>query len=84
MSGAACGIHIVGIDRNTATIAKAHQALYSEVKLKNITPEVKARYFTREASKQALRPDLKACITLKTANIFDPEFKNIGSFAYIF
>ncbi len=81
---AASGFHIVGIDINTEAIAKAHQALYSEVKLKNITPEVKARYFTREASKQALRPDLKACITLKTANIFDPEFKNIGRFDYIF
>lgn len=80
----ASDFHIVGIDINADAISKAAQALYSEGKLKNVTPEVKARYFSLEGSKQALRPKVKACVTLQTANIFDPDFKALGSFDYVF
>lgn len=81
---AASGFHIVGIDINADAISKARQALYSEVKLKNVSPEVKANYFSLEASKQALSPKVKACVTLQTANIFDPDFKDLGRFDYVF
>jgi chemotaxis protein methyltransferase CheR len=81
---AASEFHIVGIDINTEAIAKAAHALYGEGKLKNVSSELKARYFTPEALKQALSLEVMACVTLQRANVFDSDFKNLGRFDYIF
>lgn len=81
---AASKFHITGIDINSDATSKAKKALYKERNVRNLSPSIIERYFTKDGSLYALREPVKSQVTFKVINLFDPSFKNIGKFDFIF
>jgi chemotaxis protein methyltransferase CheR len=80
----ASSFEIVGIDINSVAIEKAYQGIYRERNVKNLSQELKERYFTQEDDKFKLNERIKSLVEFKVANIFEPSFKELGKFDYIF
>jgi len=76
--------HITGIDINSDATSKAKKALYKERNVRNLSSVIIERYFTKNDSLYALREPVKSQVTFKVINLFDPSFKNIGKFDFIF
>ncbi len=76
--------HITGIDINFDATSRARKALYKERNVRNLSTEIIERYFTKSDSLYALRESVKSQVTFKVINLFDPSFKNIGKFDFIF
>lgn len=76
--------HITGIDINLEATQKAQKALYRERNIRNLSQNIIERYFTKNNSFYALKESLKSQVTFKVINLFDPSFKNIGKFDFIF
>lgn len=76
--------HITGIDINFDATSKAKKAQYKERNVRNLSAEVIERYFTKSDSLYALKESVKSQVTFKVINLFDPSFKNIGKFDFIF
>lgn len=76
--------HITGIDINLNATYKAKKALYKERNVRNLSVEIIQRYFTRNDSLYALRESVKSQVVFRVINLFDPAFKNIGKFDFIF
>jgi len=75
---------ITGIDINADAIQKAKEAQYRERNLRNLTPEIITKYFTYSNEKYLLKSSIKSLVNFKVANIFDPSFKNLGKFDFVF
>lgn len=76
--------HIVGIDINNETITKAKEAIYKQRNIRNLSPTVLSKYFRKDDTDYILNQSIKSQVTFKVINIFDPSFKHIGRFDYIF
>ncbi len=76
--------HITGIDINSDAIAKAKNATYRERNVRNLSADVIDRYFTKENGTYILRDSIKQHVSFILINLFDPAFKSIGKFDYIF
>lgn len=76
--------HITGIDINSDAINKADLATYKERNVRNLTPEIIEKYFTKKSDTYAIKENLKQLVSFKLKNLFDPSFKNLGKFDFIF
>lgn len=77
-------LSITGIDINSNAIEKAEEAIYKERNLRNLTPQIVAKYFYKDKDKFILHNEIKSLITFKLVNIFDDSFSSLGKFDYIF
>ena len=75
---------ILGIDINSLAIEKAYQGIYRERNVKNLSEELKKRYFSYDGDKFKINETIKSLVTFEVANIFEPSFKELGKFDYIF
>jgi chemotaxis protein methyltransferase CheR len=75
---------IVGIDINSYAIERAKEALYRERNLKNLSHELRIRYFDQNEEMYQLHQNIKNLVSFQVCNIFDAEFQNLGKFDYIF
>lgn len=77
-------IQIVGIDINAQAIQKAHEAVYTQRHVMQLSTDIIAKYFIYKNSKYFLKEQVKKLVTFHVANIFDASFKNLGRFDYVF
>lgn len=76
--------HVTGIDINSDAINKANIAVYRERNVRNLSLPSIERYFTKENGNYILKDIIKQHVTFKIMNLFDPSFKSIGTFDFIF
>ena len=75
---------IVGIDINSDAVQKAKEAIYKERNVRNLSTEIRNRYFTQNEDKYALNQSVKSLISFKLLNLFDDSFKTLGKFDFVF
>ncbi len=75
---------ITGIDINSDALKKAERAIYRERNVRNLTPEITSKYFLKNENLYTLNTDIKLLVTFKLTNLFDPSFKSLGKFDFIF
>ncbi len=80
----ASSFHITGIDINSDAILKAQKAIYTEKNIRNLSPEILSKYFTKESSKYILNQSIKSLVSFRLTNLFDSSFKSIGQFDFVF
>lgn len=76
--------HVTGIDINSDAIEKANKAIYRERNVRNLSPRIIDIYFTKDNGSYVLKEIIKQHVTFKLMNLFDPSFKTIGKFDFIF
>ena len=79
----ATSFHITGIDINSDAISKANEATYKDRNVRNLSPEIISRYFTKDGDKYILKQSVKALVSFKITNIFDSSFQSLGKFDFI-
>jgi chemotaxis protein methyltransferase CheR len=80
----ASNFHVTGIDINSDAINKANKAVYRERNVRNLPLAAVERYFTKEDGNYILKDTIKQHVTFILMNLFDPTFKNIGKFDFVF
>lgn len=75
---------IVGIDINSDATKKAQEAVYRERNVRNLSPEIINKYFTKNKDKYVLNESVKSLVTFKLTNLFDDSFKMLGKFDFVF
>ncbi len=75
---------ILGIDINSDALKKAKKAIYKQRNVRNLSDEIIDRYFYKQDDKFILRDNIKDLVEFKLINIFDPSFRSLGKFDYIF
>lgn len=75
---------IMGIDINSEAIEKAHKAVYRERNIRNLSPEILERHFIRVDDHYKLKELSKSSVTLRQMNIFDPSFKQLQKYDFVF
>jgi chemotaxis protein methyltransferase CheR len=76
--------HVTGIDINSDALNKANMAVYRERNVRNLPLQSIERYFTKENGNYILKDVIKQHVTFTLMNLFDPAFKNIGKFDFVF
>ncbi|MDQ1244888.1 MAG: chemotaxis protein methyltransferase CheR [Campylobacterota bacterium] len=76
--------HVTGIDINSDALNKANRAIYRERNVRNLPPQAIERYFTQESGNYILKDSIKQHVTFILMNLFDPAFKSIGKFDFVF
>lgn len=76
--------NILGIDINQEAVERAKNGVYKERNIRNLSSEQLRKYFRQEDNLYRLNDNVKSRVTFRVVNIFDPLFKNIGKFDYIF
>ena len=77
-------IKIVGIDINSDALKKAREAVYKERNVRNLSDDIKKKYFDINGNLYSLKNSVKSHVTFRLENLFDPSFVNIGKFDFIF
>ena len=62
---------IVATDLNDNSIAKCRQGLYAEYAVRNLSPQSRDNYFTREGPLYKLKDDIRANVTFERLNLQD-------------
>lgn len=75
---------ILGIDINSDAVKKAQEAVYRERNVRNLSPEIINRYFTKHEDKYVLSQSVKSLVNFKLTNLFDDSFKMLGKFDFVF
>lgn len=75
---------IVGIDINSHAIALAKNGIYAQRNIRNLDSTILEKYFHKSGDNYKINDSIKSLVRFEIANIFDPSFKNIGKFDYIF
>lgn len=75
---------ILGIDINEDAIKKAKEAQYRERNVRNLSQEIRERYFQKHGDKYALKSSVKSLVSFRVINLFDESFKTIGKFDFVF
>lgn len=76
--------HITAIDISTEALDLAKQAVYKERNVKNLTPEIRVKYFDHKGNAYVLKEHIKDLVTFRQVNVFDKEFLELGKFDYVF
>ena len=66
---------ILASDLDIEIITKAKKGVYSDNELKSISADRKRKYFTAEADKFAVLPEIKSCIEFKQHNLLKDRFE---------
>lgn len=77
-------IEILSIDINTDVIAKGEKGVYPARSLYRLAPEIKERYFYLEPEGYRVIEPIRAAVTFRACNLFEPEFLHLGQFHVIF
>jgi len=75
---------ILGIDINSDVIKRAKLAVYKEADIRNLTYELREKYFIKDSDKFRLKESIKSLVSFKICNIFDNSFMNLGKFDFVF
>ncbi|MCW8895526.1 CheR family methyltransferase [Sulfurimonas sp.] len=75
---------ILGIDINALAILDAKTAVYKVRNIRNLSDSILDKYFVEDEKHYILKPIVKSQVTYKLANLFDPSFKSLGKFDFIF
>lgn len=67
-------IEIVGTDINYAVVETATTGIYRDYSVRNTPPYYLKKYFIREDSQYILKPQIKASVNFKVANLYDDVF----------
>lgn len=75
-------LEIVGTDISHQSVEDARNGVYSEYALRNVPPDLRAKYFTeQEARQSALSEHIKKMATFKPVNLKEPsETRALGKF----
>ena len=76
--------HITAIDISTEALDLAKEAVYKERNVKNLSSEIRLKYFDHKNNTYILKEHLKDLVTFKQVNVFDREFVELGKFDYVF
>ena len=76
--------HITGIDISSAAVLRSEEAIYNEKGVRNLSAELRIKYFRQEDEQFHLNEEVKEQVRFKCMNIFDEGFKQLGLFDYIF
>lgn len=76
--------HITAIDISTDALTLAREAIYKERNVKNLSHDLKLKYFDFKDNLYVLKQFVKDVVTFKQVNIFDKEFHDLGKFDYVF
>ena len=77
-------IKIVGIDINHEALTKAKMAIYGERNVRNLSLNIRNKYFIEKEKKYILNTNVKNLVTFELVNIFDKSFTEFGKFDFIF
>ncbi len=77
-------VQIVGIDINARAIQKAKEAVYKERNLRNLSEKIVSNRFIKNGDGYVLKEEIKSRVSFATTNLFDPSFKELGKFDYVF
>ncbi|MGM0533143.1 MAG: CheR family methyltransferase [Campylobacterota bacterium] len=75
---------ITAIDISRYAIEFAKKGCYRPKSLRKTPAPIEAKYFTTRDELKCLQPLVKDTVTFQVANVFDPAFKQLGKFDYIF
>lgn len=75
---------ITAIDISTEALDLAKRAIYKERNVKNLSDELKSKYFDFKDNTYILKDQIKNLVTFTQINVFDNEFKELGKFDYVF
>lgn len=74
---------ILGIDINSEAIEKSHEAVYKERNVRNLSEDIRRKYFTHQNERYVLRDEIKSHVSFKLQNLFDSSFQSLGEFDFI-
>jgi chemotaxis protein methyltransferase CheR len=77
-------IEIVGIDINSSALAHAKEAIYTQRHIEHLPEMLLHKYFERKENHFHLKSSVTSKVTFEQKNIFNDDFKNLGTFDYIF
>lgn len=75
-------ILILGTDINDESIEKAKQGIYTQWSLRNINPEIQAKYFKRKKDKWEFDKELRKFVTFKHHNLINNNISSEISWLY--
>jgi len=64
---------IVAFDVNPAAVAKARTARYAPWALREVSDEIRARYFARDGSSYKVAPEVRAMVRFERRNLIDDD-----------
>jgi len=76
--------HVTGIDISLNAIRSAQKAIYNEKAVRNLSQDIRKRYFTKKEDKYHLNQEVKDKVTFMCINIFESKFQKLQKFDYIF
>lgn len=62
---------IIGTDINNTVLETARRGVYKEYAVRNISPEILRKYFTREGNSYHLSPEIRSSVSFQHLNLFD-------------
>jgi len=75
---------ILGVDINSEAVVKSKEAIYKERNVRNLSEDVRNRYFTHTGERYVLHDKVKSLVTFKLQNLFDSSFQHLGKFDFVF
>ncbi len=75
---------ITGIDINSEALQKAQEAKYKERNVRNLSTNMRTKYFSYSNNRYILNDTIKSLVTFKRLNIFDDSLTSLGKFDFIF
>lgn len=67
---------IIGTDINNAVLETARRGVYKEYSVRNVSPELLKKYFTREDNNYYLNPEIRSSVSFSNFNLFDQAAMN--------
>ncbi|MBU0631543.1 protein-glutamate O-methyltransferase CheR [bacterium] len=75
---------ITAIDISTEALELAKRAIYKERNVKNLSDDLKSKYFDFKENNYVLKEQIKNLVTFAQINVFEKEFQELGKFDYVF
>ncbi len=75
---------ILGIDINALATLDAQTAVYKKRNVRNLSDDILKKYFTEDDGHYILNHKIRSKVKYKVINLFDPSFKSLGRFDFIF
>lgn len=77
-------IEVLGLDLNSAMIAKAREGRYHKWSLRDTAEEVREKYFRREGADYVLEPAARPMVRFEEKNLVSTDWAQLGRFDVIF
>ena len=85
MTTAGWNIEIIANDISEEVLQKARQGEYQGITLRNVRPDLLARYFTKSGEIYRVKPEVKSFVKFSHMNLNDPrKISLVGNFDVIF